>query len=106
MSKLVDIRRVIIITDTVLESAILEHIVKAGARGYNCVACFGRGRHEMTTSTNDPFTGRSRVRIEVLAKEAVATAIMDYIHEPEFASYPIHSYIDTVQIDARDESSF
>jgi hypothetical protein len=103
MAQWVEVRRVIIITDTVLEAPILEHIVKAGARGYNCVHCFGRGRHE---TTQDPFTGRSRVRIEVLAKESVAEAIMEYIHEPEFASYPITSYIDRVEVDARDEAFF
>ncbi len=51
---------------------------------------------------DDPFTGRSRVRIEVLAKESVADAIMDYVHEPEFASYPITAFMDTVEVDSRD----
>ncbi len=103
MTNWAEIRRIVIIVDTAIEAPILEHIVKAGAKGYNCIYCFGRGRHE---TLEDPFTGRSRVRIEVLAKESVAEAIMDYVHEPEFASYPITAYMDTVQVDPRDVQLF
>lgn len=99
MAKWAQIRRVVIIVDTAIEAPILEHIVKAGAKGYNCIYCFGRGRHE---TLEDPFTGRSRVRIEVLAKDAVADAIMAYVHESEFASYPITAYMDTVEVDPND----
>ena len=103
MTKWAQIRRVVIIVDTAIEAPILEHIVKAGARGYNCIYCFGRGRHE---TLEDPFTGRSRVRIEVLAKDSVADLIMAYVHEPEFASYPITAFMDTVEVDPGDSSYF
>jgi hypothetical protein len=103
MTQWAQIRRIVIIVDTAIEAPILEHIVKAGARGYNCVYCFGRGRHE---TLEDPFTGRSRVRIEVLAKESVADAIMSYVHEREFASYPITAFMDTVEVDPNDSSYF
>ena len=73
------------------------------ARGYNCVYCFGKGRHEVL---EDPFTGRSRVRIEVLVREEVAESIMDFVHEPQFGPYPITAFMDTVEVDPRDEHYF
>ena len=95
--------RVVIIMDTAIEAPVLEHIMKSGAKGYNCIYCFGKGRHE---TLEDPFTGRSRVRIEVLAKEPVARSIVEYLHGSEFESYPITSFVDTVEVDARDKSYF
>ena len=97
------VRRVVIIVDTSIESLILEHVMKSGARGYNCVYCFGKGRHEVL---EDPFTGRSRVRIEVLVREEVAETIMDFVHESEFAAYPITAFMDTVEVHPNDEHYF
>jgi len=99
MTEWAQVRRVVIITDTAIEKPVLEHIMQAGARGYNCIYCFGKGRHE---TLEDPFTGRSRVRIEILAKEPVAKAIMDYVHRPEFESYPITAFMDTVDVHPSD----
>ena len=103
MANWISVRRVIIITDTAIESPNLEHLMSIGVRGYNCVYCFGKGRHE---SMEDPFTGRSQVRIEVLASQSIAEKVMDYIHEPEFARYPIIAFSDTVEIDERNASYF
>jgi hypothetical protein len=99
MSQTKQVRRVVIIADTAIERLLLEHIMSVGARGYNCVYCFGKGRHE---PIDDPFTGRSRVRIEVLAKPSVATAIMDFVHQHDLQSYPITAFFDTVEVDSRD----
>jgi hypothetical protein len=93
----------VIIADTAIESPILEHVMNSGARGYNCIYCFGKGRHE---TLEDPFTGRSRVRIEVLVRDDVAVAIMKFVHEPQFGPYPIHAFMDTVEVDPRDLEFF
>ena len=105
MTQWAQIRRIVIIVDTAIEAPILEHIVKAGAKGYNCIYCFGRGRHE---TLEDPFTGRSRVRIEVLAKESVAETnhALPIPRRQEFASYPITAFLDTVEVDPNDTSYF
>ena len=55
------------IADTALEKILLSEFLKFGAKGYNCTYCFGKGRHE---TLEDPYTGRSRVRIEVLTRPA------------------------------------
>ncbi len=103
MAKWLQVRRVVIIVDTVIESAIMEGIMKAGAGGYNCVHCFGKGRHEALEAV---FTGKLRVRIETLVREEVAEAIMDFVHESELRAYPITAYMDIVDVDPRDEHLF
>jgi hypothetical protein len=99
MTDTVEIARVVVIADTALEKILLSEFLKMGAKGYNCSYCFGKGRHE---TLEDPFTGRSRVRIEVLTRQHVASAILDYIHRKQFGSYPVAAFLDTVQVDARD----
>ena len=99
MADLTEISRVVVIADTALEKILLSEFLKLGAKGYNCSYCFGKGRHE---TLEDPFTGRSRVRIEVLTKPQVAQGILEYVHRKQFGSYPVAVFMDTVQVDSRD----
>jgi hypothetical protein len=99
MPEAVEISRVVVIADTALEKALLSEFLKLGAKGYNCTYCFGKGRHE---TIEDPYTGRSRVRIEVLTRPSVAASILEYVHRKQFGAYPVAAYLDTVEVDARD----
>ena len=60
MTQWAQIRRVVIIVDTAIESPILEHIVKAGARGYNCVYCFGGPARNAGRSVHRSLAGADR----------------------------------------------
>ena len=100
MAEWLQIRRVVIIVDTAIEAPVLEYVMKAGAGGYNCIYCFGKGRHEAVEAV---FTGKSRVRIEVLVREEVAESILDFVHESEFKAFPITAYMDIVEVDPRDK---
>jgi hypothetical protein len=93
--ELVEVRRVTVVAETVLQQKLLEQFQKLGARGYTCSYCFGKGRHEVV---EDPCTGRSLVKIVILARESVATAIMRYIHTSQFESYPAMAYMDSVVV--------
>ena len=99
MSEMVEISRVVVIADTALEKILLPEFLKLGAKGYNCTYCFGKGRHE---TLEDPYTGRSRVRIEVLTRPAVAASILEYVHRKQFGSYPVAAFLDTVEVDSHD----
>ena len=99
MSEMVEISRVVVIVDTALEKTLLSEFLKLGAKGYNCTYCSGKGRHE---TLEDPYTGRSRVRIEVLTRPTVAAAILEYVHRKQFGSYPAAAFLDTVEVDSRD----
>jgi hypothetical protein len=99
MAQTVPIARLVVIADTALEKILLTEFLKLGAKGYNCSYCFGKGRHE---TLEDPYTGRSRVRIEVLTKPEVAKNILEYVHRKQFGSYPVAAFLDTVEVDQRD----
>jgi hypothetical protein len=94
-------RRVVVITEKAIERVVLEEILKLGAKGYNCTYCFGKGEHGLV---EDPFTGPEHgcVRIEVITSEKVADAIMEFLHRDSVQHYPITSFMDNVQVDARD----
>jgi hypothetical protein len=97
--ELVEARRVIVIADVALQEPLLIQFLKLGAKGYSCMDCVGKGRHE---TIEDPYTGRSRVRIEVVTTPAVAMDILEYVHRKEFGPYPVAAFLDTVKVDARD----
>jgi hypothetical protein len=99
-SKTVEVSRLVVIADTTLEKILLTEFLKLGAKGYNCSYCFGKGRHE---TLEDPYTGRSRIRIEVLTCPQVAASILEYVHHKPFGSYAIAAFLDTVEVDARDK---
>ena len=99
MGQNVEISRVTIIADAALEKTLVQEVLRLGAKGYTCMQCFGKGRHETVV---DPLSGQSRVRIEVLTRPAVAAAILDYVHQGRFENYPVAAFSDTVQADGRD----
>lgn len=93
------VRRVVIIVDTALESTILELITKAGERLQPRLLL----RQRTARGLKRPLTGRSRVRIEIVERQEVAESIMALIHQPEFAAYLIIAYLDSVEVDSRDQ---
>jgi hypothetical protein len=99
MAQMMAICRVTIIAETALEKTMIDQCLKLGAKGYTTIYCFGKGRHEVM---EDPFTGRSLVQIEVLCRESVAKAIMNFVHQSEFENYPVICYMDTVQVHEKD----
>jgi nitrogen regulatory protein PII len=99
MPEMIEIRRVTVMAETALEHTLLDAFTKMGVKGYTCVYCFGKGRHEVI---EDPYTGRSLVRIEMLARSEVAEAILAYVHKTEFSNYPVIGFMDKVQVYASD----
>lgn len=101
MPKLTEAYRIVVIAEKVLEKVLLEQCVKLGAKGYNCLYCFGKGEHGVV---EDLFAGpeRSCVRIETITTKPVAESIMDYVNKEALSHYPITAFIDMVQVDARD----
>jgi hypothetical protein len=99
MAQLIEAKRATVIADAALEAVLVEAFLRLGAKGYTCMQCTGKGRHDTVES---PFSGNSRVRIEVLANATVANSILAYVHHERFASYPIAAFLDTVEIDQHD----
>lgn len=101
MSQFVEARRVVVIAESVLLKELLSKFVELGAKGYNCMYCFGKGEHGMV---DDMFSSpdRSCVRIEMITTLDVAQGIMDYVHRGAVERYPITAFTDTVEVDSRD----
>ncbi len=99
MLELIRIKRVVVVADASLQKSLLDEFLKLGAHGYTCVYCFGKGEHEVI---EDPFTGRSRIRIELLARPEVATAILEFIHKSKFEILPVIGFMDEVEVNKTD----
>lgn len=94
MAELRTIRRATVYTDSVLESFLLEHFEKLGAKGYSVSDCRGKGKHDVL---EDPRTGRSRVRIETLVKPEVGDKIMEYLSREEFKRRAVALCMESVE---------
>ena len=104
MLNTIKVHRVVIIVDATLADQFCDKVMELGARGYNCVACTGRGTH---TITGSPFFGEGLVRIEILTSDEVAKAILDYIHAvqfQQFGQYALSAFLSVVEVDKRDRS--
>ena len=96
MNKLVDIRRVTVVADVVLERMLLEEFTKLGAKGYTCMDCHGKGRHRVVEGV-DPFTA-ALVRIEMLVQPDAAQKIIDYLRREMFTNYACTACVETVEV--------
>ena len=97
-------RRVVIVTDSVLKDQFFEKIVEFGAKGYTYIECRGK---TVQAASGDLFDRDELVRIEIVTTEKVAAHILDYVHATQFSQfghYPLSAWVDTVEIDMRDES--
>jgi len=96
MNKLAEIRRVTVVTDVVLERMLLDEFTKLGAKGYTCMDCHGKGRHNVVEGV-DPFSA-ALVRIELLVQPDVAQKIIDYLRREVFTNYACTACIETVEV--------
>ncbi len=96
MTKLIEIRRVTVIADVVLEKMLLDEFTQLGAKGYTCMDCRGKGRHNVVEGV-DPFTA-ALVRIELLVQPVVADKIVDYLHRQVLANYACTACVETVEV--------
>lgn len=99
MPNLVPIKRVTVIAESVLEHELIERFFKLGARGYTAINCRGKGRHDVI---ENPYTGVSAVRIEVLVPDDVATKIMSYLQRDMFNNYAVIACLETVDVPPSD----
>jgi nitrogen regulatory protein P-II len=96
MNNLIEIRRVTVVADVVLETMLLEEFTGLGAKGYTCMDCHGKGRHNVVEGV-DPFTA-ALVRIELLVQPDVAQKIIDYLRRAVFTSYACTACVETVEV--------
>ena len=80
---------VTIICEAVLEERIVELLRECGAQGHTAFEVRGSG-HQGERSADLVESGN--VQIEVIAKQAVATAVLERLHRELFAAYAMVAY--------------
>lgn len=84
MSQVHPIRRITIITEAVLESWLVQRILKFGASGYTVTDCRGAGDH---AAVDSPASAERHIRIEVLCQPEVGDQILDYLERRIFPDF-------------------
>ncbi len=91
---LVDLFLVTIVGEAVLETSLTNELLRLGATGYTVTDSRGRGSRGMR-SGEIPGEG---VRIEVIAGEAVADHILDYVRDHYFPHYGVIAWRSRVSV--------
>ncbi len=88
------IRRVTIMAEAALEAEITQKCVQLGASGYTAIPCHGAGRRSLAEGA----TRSEQVRIEVVAPQAVAEQILDYLRRDISLDHAVTACIETVEV--------
>ncbi len=88
------IRRVTIMAEAALETEITQKCVELGASGYTAMPCHGAGRRSLA----EGVTRSEQVRIEVVAPQAVAEQILEYLRRDVSLDHAVTACIETVEV--------
>ena len=86
---------VTIVCEAVLEERILALLSECGAHGYTAFDVRGSGRQGARSAD---LVESGNVQIEVIAKPAVATAVLERLHRELFAAYAMVAYESEVHV--------
>ena len=87
--------KAVVVLDTALEEEMLHQFVQLGASGYTTMPCNGAGRKAVY---QEPFSGHSQLRVEVVGTRSVCEAIVRHVSKPEFQGHPIAAYLEGVEV--------
>jgi len=85
----------VVVLDTALEDEMLHKFVQLGASGYTAVECKGAGRKAVY---QEPFSGHSQLRVEIISTRTVCEAIVRHVSQPEYAGHPVAAYLEGVEV--------
>ncbi len=86
---------VTIITETALESLLIEDLERLGAKGYTIVDARGKGSRGIRSG--DWELGRN-VQIDVICPATVADAIIDHCVKTYYDNYAMILYVSDVEV--------
>lgn len=100
MANRVSIQRVTVVADAVLESMLIQNLLRLGARGYTISDCRGKGEHGIVDNLLSGAS--SQIRIETIVQPVVADAIFDYLEHSVFDRYAVTAWIDQIEVSRHD----
>lgn len=92
--KMVPLKLVTIIAESVIEARLTADLKKKGARGYTVTQAAGRGSRGIRVS--DVESGN--VKIETIVSPEVADAILEHLQKTYFAHYAVIAYLENVEV--------
>lgn len=97
---LVQLRRIVVITDEALEERLAQEFVDLGATGFTTVPCRGAGRRHLR---NGSFEAQPQVRLEVIVPPDVAEQILVFLRREILPYYHITASAETVDVVRADQ---
>jgi nitrogen regulatory protein PII len=93
-----ELKKVVIVTETVIKDKILDHIISMGAKGYTIDNVCGRG--ERGIRDDDTIFGDflRNIKVEVLTTEEIAEKIAISVVEKFFKNYAGIVYMHDVSV--------
>ncbi len=89
-------RRVVtIITESILESMLVEDLGRLGAKGCTITEARGRGARGMRSGDWDQG---QNIRIEVICGEALAKTIVEHCQQQYYSNYAMVLYVSDVEV--------
>lgn len=93
-----ELKKVVIITETIIQDKIIDHITSMGAKGYTIDNVFGKGERGMRdydTLWGDFFRN---IKVEVLTTNDIAEKIILSVVEKFFKNYAGIIYMHDVEV--------
>ncbi|MFT5572571.1 MAG: nitrogen regulatory protein PII [Cryomorphaceae bacterium] len=84
-----------IITETALESSLIDEIETLGAPGYTITNARGKGHRG---SRNASWEANSNIRIEIIASAAVIQKIIEHIQNKYYDHYAMVSFTSEIEV--------
>ena len=84
-----------IITESVLESSLVEDIEQLGAKGYTIMDVRGKGSKGLRDAGWD---ASANIRIEIICNSVVADAISAHLQEKYYNDYAMVLYVEKVNV--------
>lgn len=89
------LRRITIVTDPKLETAIVERVIELGASGYTSMPCRGLGRTGLNQAERHPI---DQIRMEVITRSAIAEEVLKFISDEIAPNNHISVCVETVEV--------
>jgi nitrogen regulatory protein P-II 2 len=92
--KLVPLKLVTIVAETVLESYLKDDLKRLGAKGYTLTRCEGQGDRGVRVSDVEG----GNIKLETIVSPEVAEAILLHLSGRYFKHYAVIAYLENVEV--------
>lgn len=86
---------VTIITESILESRLVEDLRGLGAKGYTVLDARGSGARGIRSADWDQS---QNIQLEVICNERVASAILDHCQKKDYSNYAMVVWVSDVEV--------